>query len=96
MTAPDIEESMLARVVTIARGTSADVKDQTEANVLRMASMLVRSRYPLEAARLMTICDAYFRRFPNDKLPAEDILRNGWVTSLPRLRAMLEVQLQRP
>lgn len=34
MTAPDIEESMLARVVTIARGTSADVKDQTEANVL--------------------------------------------------------------
>jgi len=41
----------------------------------------------------MQISEDYFLRHPADRLPAADVVRKGWVFSLPRLRDMLSHKL---
>lgn len=95
MTARETENSMLARCATVAHDAAAAALDQREANVFRVAALVVQYRFPDESARLMRASDDYFSHHPNDKLPAADVVRNGWVFSLPRLRDMLSLKLLR-
>lgn len=95
VTAREAEDNMLARCTAVARGAAATAHDQREANVFRLAAMVVRSRFPSESARLMQAGDDYFSYHPNDRLPATEVVRNGWVFSLPRLRDMLNLKLLR-
>lgn len=94
MTARESESALLARCAMAAQGHAAVAQDQREANVFRLASMLMRSRSPLAASRLMQASEQYFSRHPEAQLPAEEVLHRGWVFSLPRLRDMLSPQLQ--
>lgn len=96
MTAREVENNMLARCATVARCAPAFAQDQREANVFRLAAMVVRPRLPGHAARLMQASEEYFSEHPNDRLPAAEVVRRGWVLSLPRLRDMLSLQLRRP
>lgn len=93
MTARETENNMLSRCAVAARSLTETAIDQREANVFRVAAMVVQSRMPEEASRLMQISEAYFLRHPTDRLPAVDVVRNGWVFSLPRLRDMLSLKL---
>lgn len=93
MTAREAENNMLIRCATVAHGLTVAAQDQREANVFRVAAMVVQSRLPGEAARLMQASDDYFLRHPADRLPAADVVRNGWVISLSRLRDMLSLEL---
>lgn len=95
MTAREAEDNMLARCAAVAHGASAAAHDQREASVFRVAAMVVQSRFPSESASLMQAGEDYFSRHPNDRLPAADVVRNGWVFSLPRLRDMLSLKLLR-
>lgn len=95
MNAREMEDKMLARCTTVARSASGAALDQREANVFRVASMVVQSRFPDESTRLMQASEDYFSHHPNDRLPAVDVVRNGWVFSLPRLRDMLSHKLLR-
>lgn len=95
MTAREVEDNMLARCTTVARDAAAAAHDQREANVFRVAAMVVQSRFPSESARLMQAGEDYFLLHPRDRLPAADVVRNGWVFSLPRLRDMLSLKLLR-
>lgn len=61
--------------------------------MFRVAAMVVQSRFPGESARLMQTGEDYFLRHPRDRLPAADVVRNGRVFSLPRLRDMLSLKL---
>jgi len=94
MTAREAEGSMLLRCAVVARGSSATAQNQREANVFRLASMVLQSRLPGEAFRLMRASEDYFFRHPDDRLPAADVVRKGWVFSLPRLRDMLSLKLR--
>ena len=96
MTARDVESEMLRRCAAAARAVLPAVQDQKEANIFRLAAMVVQSRFPAESMRLMKASDRYFTQHPNDKLAAVDVLRHGWVISLPRLRDMLSLQLHAP
>jgi hypothetical protein len=93
MTARELEANALARCVEAARSTSATVHSAQEANVFRVAAMVLASRWPVQAARWRQLSDAYFAQHPADKLAVEQVVRNGWVLSLPRLRDMLSRQL---
>lgn len=95
MTAREAEDNMLVRCTSVARGAAAAAHDQREANVFRVAAMVVQSRFPSESARLMQAGEDYFLLHPRDRLPAADVVRNGWVFSLPRLRDMLSLKLLR-
>ncbi len=93
MTARDVEAALLTRCAAVAREAAPAAQDQREANVFRLASMVVRSAFPRESDRLMLASEQYFAAHPNDSLPTGAVVRNGWIVSLPRLRDMLSHRL---
>ena len=93
--AREVESALLARCATAARETMPVAKDQREANVFRLAAMVVQARFPRESTSLMQASERYFARYPDQKLTAAEVVRNSWVLSLPRLRDMLSKQLHR-
>lgn len=93
MTARESENDMLMRCAAAARSLTLAAQDQRDANVFRVAAMVVQSRLPSEATRLMQVSEEYFLHHPADRLPAVAVVRNGWVLSLPRLRDMLILKL---
>jgi hypothetical protein len=68
-------------------------QDQREANVFQIAAMVVRSRFPRESTNLMRASEQYFATHANERLAPGDVVRQGWISSLPRLRDMLTHQL---
>ncbi len=93
MTARDVESALLTRCAAVAQEVGPTAQDQREANVFRLASMVVRSEFPRESNNLMLASEQYFARHPNESLSAGEVVRNGWVLSLPRLRDMLSHRL---
>ncbi|MBO9329760.1 hypothetical protein A6B37_22570 [Achromobacter sp. HZ01] len=93
MTARDAESALLARCSVVAREAAQSAQDQREANVFRLAAMVVRSRFPRESMCLMQASDQYFASHPDEKLAPAEVVRKGWVSSLPRLRDMLSHRL---
>lgn len=93
MTARDAESALLARCSVVAREAAQSALDQREANVFRLAAMVVRSRFPRESMCLMQASDQYFASHPDEKLAPAEVVRKGWVSSLPRLRDMLSHRL---
>ena len=89
MTARDLESALLARCVAVAREAVQPAQDQREANVFRLAAMVVRPRFPGESMRLLQASERYFAIHPDERLAASDVVRKGWVPSLPRWRDML-------
>ena len=94
MSGRESEAVMLDRCRGVATRGAEGASDQREANVFRLAAMLVRARHPLSSAGLMAASERYFLAHPDERLAAEDVLRRGWVTSLPRLRDLLDAQLR--
>jgi hypothetical protein len=84
----------LARCSAAARDTTPAARDQREANVFRLAAMVVQSRFPGDAHRLMCASERYFAAHPDERLASAQVIRNGWVANLPRLRDMLSQQLR--
>jgi hypothetical protein len=93
MTARELEAALLSRCAVAERAADPMAQDQHDANVFQLAAMVVRSRFPRESASLMRASEQYFATHPNERLAAGDVLRNGWVSSLPRSRDMLSHQL---
>ena len=96
MNARETEAALLTRCVGVARTGVPLAQEQREAHVFRLAAMVVRSRFPDESTRLMQASDRYFAVHPDERLPAAEVVRNGWVVNLPRLRDLLSHHLGRP
>lgn len=88
------EEEMLVHCAKVANGEASPI-NQKESNVCRVAALVIRSSLPDESSRLMSASENYFLAHPNDRLPAESVIENGWVISLPRLRDMLILKLDK-
>jgi hypothetical protein len=93
MTARDVEATLLARCSVVAREPAQAATNQREANVFRLAAMVVRARFPSESGCLMQASERYFASHPNERLAPADVVKKGWVVSLPRLRDMLSHRL---
>lgn len=93
MTARGLESDLLDRCVCVALGHADVPRDQKEANVFHLAAMVVSSRFPNEAKNLSAASHHYFAGHPGEKVPPAEVVRNGWVVSLPRLRDLLFFRL---
>jgi hypothetical protein len=93
MTSRDLESTLLSRCAAVARQVSAQAQDQCEANVFRLAAMVVQTRFPAESKSLMQASEQYFATHPGEQLAPQTVVQKGWVFSLPRLRDMLSHQL---
>lgn len=94
MTARDVESALLARCSVVAREAAQVAQDQREANVFQLAAMVVRPQFPAESKCLAQASERYFASHPTERLASAEVVRRGWVMSLPRLRDMLSRQLQ--
>ena len=92
MTARDEEAALLADCVQAAKGLHI-AHSQQQAHVYRLAAMVVQSRHPAAASALMQAGNSYFANHPGQLLASREVVARGWVSSLPRLRDMLNVQL---
>jgi hypothetical protein len=90
----DAEQVLLHRCAEVAHDAASLPVDGKEANVFRLAAMVVESRFPIESTRLMLSSDMYFSAHPAELLPAVEVVKRGWVANLPRLRDMLTVALR--
>lgn len=88
------ERLLLVRCAAIARGQEHVVRDQREANFVHVAGMILGSKLPQESERLMKSSASYFKDNLGEAIPPEEVVRKGWVISLPRLRSMLLHELQ--
>ena len=93
MTARELESALLTRCTAVARGMAPTALDQREANVFRLAAIVVQSQFPHESNRLMLASEQYFAAHPDDRLVSGAVIKNGWVLGLPRLRDMLARRL---
>jgi hypothetical protein len=93
VTARSTEAELLRRCRDAAIGDRFSADDVIDANVFRLAAMLLRSNFPDEAARLSQLSEAYFRMRPDDRLAAEEVIHRGWLFSLPRTRQILTSEL---
>ena len=94
MTAREVESALLARCSAVAREAAQVAQDQREANVFQLAAMVVRSQFPAESKCLAQASERYFASHPAEQLASAEVVRRGWVMSLPRFRDMLSRQLQ--
>jgi hypothetical protein len=87
----DREDALLKRCVEVARSkdVAANAVNGREANVFRVAAMVIQSRFPTESQALMDCATRHFEMHPDDLRPAAEVVRNGDVISLPRLRDSL-------
>lgn len=91
MDAREREAVMLDLCWEVARSSGGVIwaKSGRDANVFRVAAMVIQSRFPVESQVLMDCAARYFEQHPEDLRPAADVVRNGDIISLPRLRDAL-------
>jgi hypothetical protein len=83
------------RCVAVAKEGSQSAEDQREANVFRLAAMVIQPRrgHTTESKRLMQASEQYVAVHPTEELEPGEVVRKGWIISLPRLRDMLSARL---
>lgn len=94
MNARELESAQLQRCKAAAFGQIMIASNQREANIFRLAAMVIHSRFPQAAQQLMQASTRYFAQYPDQQLTAQQVLCNRWLLSLPRLRDLLSQQLQ--
>lgn len=103
MTLPSLEKSdarsfedhLLTLCVQISSGCSAVNLSVEQANVCRVAAMVVDGNFPESAVLLRTAAATYFTDHPEQKFEVSEVIRKGWIFDLPRLRHSLERRLKK-
>jgi len=90
MSTREQEAILLDRCVAVGKGNEGGATSQIEANVFRLAGMIIRTNYKAESARLIAASETYFAVHPDELVPSAEIVRSGWIISAPRLRDSLE------
>lgn len=93
MSAREHEAELLNACADAALAVRVSANSQEEANVFRVAAMVIQSRVPYASRNLMAVSERYFVAHPDELLPPVEVVQRGWVANLPRLRDMLYHEL---
>ena len=96
VSARDAERELGSFCLRLARAEEEAIgpRNAREANVVRVAAMLLRPRHTVSAARPRDAAERYFESRPDERLGSNDVVRAGWLIGLPRFRALLESGLE--
>lgn len=91
----DREAVILDRCVLAARSVDVPIHAENgrEANIFRVAAMVMQSSFPAESKTLMACANRYFLAHPDELAPVVNVIHQGDVISLPRLRDSLTRKL---
>lgn len=87
------EAELLRLAVRVGRGELSAVTTSREANVLRVAAMLLPERQQAQSRRLAAAAQAFFDSAPDEQLDAGEVVRRGWIASLPRLHERITASI---
>ncbi|WP_354683265.1 hypothetical protein [Cupriavidus necator] len=82
------------RCIDVALHGVATTLNKRDANIFRLAAMILRPRFPIQSATLLAVCDKYFQLHRDDLIESAQVVRNGWITSPSRFRDSLEFRLR--
>lgn len=88
------EDAMLECCVLIATAALETPRTQAEANVCRVAGMILSRNLQDAGHRLTQAAAAYFAAHPSEQLESAETVRRGWIIGLPRFRDRLERMLR--
>jgi hypothetical protein len=94
MNSRDREQQFLDGCVDVALGRRQKAVTRAEASVFRFAAMSLQSSHPVCAESLWKASDAYFRANPGAPYTMSELVAQGHVLALTRLRDMLSTQLE--
>lgn len=92
--ARDKEAAMLECCALIATGALEAPRTPAEANVCRVAGMILGRNFQDAGQRLTQAAAVYFAAHPDELLESAETVRRGWIINLPRLRDRLERRLR--
>ena len=92
--ARDKEATMLECCALIATGALEAPRTPAEANVCRVAGMILGRHLQDARQRLAQSAAVYFSAHPDELLESAETVRRGWISNLPRLRDRLERRLR--
>lgn len=90
----EAEEVMLMSCLEVAQGVREMPCSAQQANVMRVAAMVIGRSFPASQKRLSAAAARYFEAHPGEAVESAEIVRRGWVSNLPRLRDRLERKLR--
>ena len=90
----EAEEVMLMSCLEVAQGVRAMPCSAQQANVMRVAAMVIGRSFPASQKRLSAAAARYFEAQPGEEVESAEIVRRGWVSNLPRLCDRLERKLR--
>lgn len=88
------EDAMLECCVLIATAALETPRTQAEANVCRVAGMILSRNLQDAGHRLTRAAAAYFEAHPTELLESTETVQRGWIIGLPRFRDRLERMLR--
>lgn len=83
------EEKLIDRCSAVARGQSDAPVNEREANVMRIAAVVIESKFSEEPVRLRSAAKRYFAKHCLQPLSVDEVFERGWIITLPRLRDAL-------
>ena len=92
--AREAEEVLLTVCLEVAQGVREMPCSAQQANVMRVAAMVIGRSFPASQKRLSAAAARYFEAHPGEAVESVEIVRRGWVSNLPRLRDRLEHKLR--
>ena len=92
--AREAEEVLLTVCLEVAQGVREMPCSAQQANVMRVAAMVIGRSFPASQKRLSAAAARYFEAQPGEEVESAEIVRRGWVSNLPRLRDRLEHKLR--
>ncbi len=90
----EAEEVMLTSCLEVAQGVREMPCSAQQANVMRIAAMVIGRSFPVSQKRLSEAAARYFEAHPGEDVETAEVVRRGWVATLPRLRDRLEHKLR--
>ena len=87
------EEQLLERCAAAATGSLSQAADAQEASVFLLAAALLPPHLAAEAARLRSAAQVWHGA--GETVDAGEVVRRGWVVSLPRFRQAISERLAR-
>ena len=90
----EAEEVMLMSCLEVAQGVREMPCSAQQANVMRVAAMVIGRSFPASQKRLSAAAARYFEAHPGEEVESAEIVRRGWVSNLPRLCDRLERKLR--
>ena len=92
--AREAEEVLLTVCLEVAQGVREMPCSAQQANVMRVAAMVIGRSFPASQKRLSAAAARYFEAHPGEEVESAEIVRRGWVSNLPRLCDRLERKLR--